>query len=168
MAGINNKYDYRDGILNALEVEHTPHDVRNEDEYRKKVLDGFGVEYTDDDINQKNLFREKVVSGLASGGGGGGGGDLSTAEVTFDISTGKQVGIDGITIATVDGIEFLASGEYNVNNNDQIKAVLFKGEGSIVVLPTGISDVTVTGDATVDYDGDYYVDITGDCTITIS
>lgn len=115
-----------------------------------------------------DLLDIAKANAMYGGGSGGGGGDLSTAEVTFDISTGKQVGIDGIIIATVDGIEFLASGEYNVNNNDQIKAVLFKGEGDISIRPTGISDVTVTGDATVDYDGDYYVYITGDCTITIS
>lgn len=168
MAGINNKYDYRDGILNALKAEHTPHDVRNEDEYRKKVLDGFGVEYTDDDINQKNLFREKVVSGLASGGGGGG--DLSIAEVIFSVTGNASATLyDFVVIAD------LPSGNRTLTHFDEL--VINSSSASIYTIPMvdgkidmGISsEDTITTSGNVEYlPDDEYIIITGDCTITIS
>ncbi len=115
-----------------------------------------------------DLFDIAVAKKLSGSGGGGGGGDLSTAEVTFDISTGNGVIIEGAVIVTEEGHEFITYGEYVVYNDTKVKCIMLNNAGFIDVLPTGISDVTVTGDATVYHDGDYYVEVAGDCTIIIS
>lgn len=177
--GINNKYEYRSGLLDSLNVQHTASDVRNEDEYRKKVLNGLGVEYTEDDINQKNLYRAKVVEGLASsGGGGGGGGDYSyrIANVTVRNSTGTSytiylphllgdfeedeqaecqgIGFDG-TILYEGGREYLKvpiCGEYGLM-------------GKVSVISPDASISVTEGDAELQGDVIY---ITGDCELTLS
>lgn len=162
MAGINNKYEYRSGLLNSLKVQHTASDVRNEDEYRKKVLNGLGVEYTDDDINQKNLYRAKVVEGLASSGGGGGSSDFSTAEVTI---IKKEESPNGLILPAISDdtceIQQYQSGIYTVP--------LYKGSLFIMDMPNlGIIE-SVSGDIEEVGEGkDYYYRIFGDCTITIS
>lgn len=171
MAGINNKYDYRDGVLTALGVEHTPSDIRNEDEYRKKVLDGFGVEYTDDDINRKSLYREKVVSGLASGGGGGGGSsDFRTAVLTIINTRANPVRCevpcyrDDAEVASTRAFTFGASGDEPTTATVN---VICKTNGATLAIAT--TGVTATTSGNIQYieEENAYL-ITGDCTITIS
>ena len=157
---IKNKYDYRGGVLEALNVEHTPSDLRNEDEYRKKVLEGFGVEYTDDDINQMSLFREKVVEGLASGSGGGGSSDFSTAEVTFINNTNAEEYINGAFIGS-DMLQYVS--EIGTGTSTK-QAVIYKS-GSKAYVDDETATISVSGDATYN---DGVITITGNCTITIS
>ena len=168
--GINNKYEYRSGLLDSLKVQHTASDVRNEDEYRKKVLNGLGVEYTEDDINQKNLYRAKVVEGLASSGGGGSS-DFSTAQVTL---IGKDGVIAGdvylpITLDGEDGMPdvafFLAN--YVANQQHTYNAIMYKGATLGRIANTaGRSIESIIGNA--QDMGNGLLLITGDCTITIS
>lgn len=161
---INNKYEYRSGLLDSLNVQHTASDVRNEDEYRKKVLNGLGVEYTDDDINQKSLYRAKVVEGLASSGGGGSS-DFSTANVTlggsshlgFPITLLVNGEVSAITIRNVDFGGKLGEKTFTVP--------LYKGM-YVLQLDEG-ETATIVGNA--EYNEEFKrVFITGDCTITIS
>lgn len=175
--GINNKYEYRSGLLDSLKVQHTASDVRNEDEYRKKVLNGLGVEYTEDDINQKNLYRAKVVEGLASSGGGGGSSDFSTAEVTVNVE-GYSAGMPRYGILNA---PYINQGDELVEgiplppmvNTNPFTVVLYKNSvnwqinaGSDDIPITGVN---VTGSAEVsEYSGDYVITITGDANLTIT
>lgn len=176
---INNKYEYRGGLLDSLQVEHTASDVRNEDEYRKKVLNGLGAEYTDDGINQKSLYRAKVVEGLASLGGGGSS-DFSTAKMTIiNNKTTTTVGDIQCTNCPVVSVEdeVLYNGFYvEANNQSVFDVVLYKGHAHIDDIQTGAgfnesvdfeTEVSVSGNVVLNSD-DYDIDITGDCTITIS
>lgn len=185
---INNKYEYRSGLLNSLKVQHTASDVRNEDEYRKKVLNGLGVEYTDDDINQKNLYRAKVVEGLASSGGGGGSSDLlKIATVTIVNNSTSGWGLSGgITDGnnSTKGFGFLVLTDklyYEISTYEglprqstkELQAILMPQNGVMgaeyTVVGNGTPTVTVAGNAEYIVEEEIgMVYITGDCTITIS
>lgn len=168
--GINNKYEYRSGLLDSLNVQHTASDVRNEDEYRKKVLNGLGVEYTEDDINQKNLYRAKVVEGLASSGGGGGESDFSTATLTITNTTKNSVIFevpsyrDGGEVLSTRAIVLGALGDKPARATAN---VVCKSNGAILTIVTESVTATTSGD--IQYiEAEHLYIITGDCAITVS
>lgn len=159
---VNNKYDYRSGLLDSLNVQHNASDVRNEDEYRKKVLNGLGVEFTDDDINQKSRYRAKVVEGLASSGGGGGSSDFSTAEVTL---IQKEASQRGLLLPSISNDTFeLQEYQSGIHTVPLYKGSLFIMDMSNLGIIESVSgDIEELGEGK-----DYYYRIFGDCTITIS
>lgn len=167
--GINNKYEYRSGLLDSLNVQHTASDVRNEDEYRKKVLNGLGVEYTEDDINQKNLYRAKVVEGLASSEGGGGESDFSTARVAILNASGKLVTFSPFARILGDEIDASPYNVMSVSTPQDCYAVLYRGQTYIAFDTEPPTTENIATEGGVEYDeSDGTFIVTGDCTITIS
>lgn len=99
--------------------------------------------------------------------GGGGSSDFSTAEVTLVIGSlaSTPTLIEGACINEDDGVEYIDI-RYPVEENTTsvIPAVLYKGEGSVIIDTT--ATVNVEGNIQQMSPGAYL--ITGDCTITIS
>ena len=110
-------------------------------------------------------FPNGFANAINNISGSGGSSDFSTAEVTVTFGSASNTYMQGACILEDGGVDYLdISYPISSNTTSVIPAVLYKGEGSVMIQTAGT--VTVTGNIQQMSPSAYL--ITGDCTITIS
>lgn len=162
---LRNKKDFREAVLQALDVTDDK-DVENEYNFKSAVLEAMGVEFVPADLRDFEIYRAKLVEGIgnmSSGGGGGGSSDFSTAEVTVICNIEDGTTFEGPLIKN----DNLQNSQHINNGSNTVTCVLYKGVNYSGTYDIDMSTAVITGNAEYSSEDDCYI-ITGDCTITIS
>lgn len=169
---LRNKRDFREAVLQALDVTDDK-DVENEYNFKSAVLEAMGVEFVPADLRDFEIYRAKLVEGIGNmSSGGGGSSDFSTAEVTI-INNRSDMGINFL-MPTFMETPFISSTYLSepifAHRTVVAPVILYKNKGGIAVRDYDTYETkpnfAVTG--SIEYIGDGEFDITGDGTITIS
>ena len=170
---LRNKKDFREAVLQALDVNDDK-DVENEYNFKSAVLEAMGVEFVPADLRDFEIYRAKLVEGIGNmSSGGGGSSDFSTAEVAIMVDAGLSDGggLNGGIANLSEGYGFLKNSSIvtmagaSAGETINVTAILIEGEAIYSIIGGVVGNTT--GGVSYDPENDT-VKVIGDGSITIT